>query len=240
MNVFIYDAVTEKYKKKTRKFEEQINKLGLQGKILYLNSIKNPAESIEKEINSGAKTIIILGNDRTANLVVNILANISQNIPIFIVPIGKDNLIAESLGIENEKDAAFILSARRTESIKLGKINHLFFISNCQITNKDTSIKIDDSYSVFSQKETIYKIVNLADKDLFSKNTKSSPQDDRLEFFVFNKNKDKTILPINKVIEITNNNFSILLDNSVQISLPATISISDKKITFVVGKDRTF
>lgn len=115
MNVFIYDAITEKYKKKTRNFEEQISKLGLQGKILYLNSIKNKQEAIEKEINNGAKTIIILGNDQTVNQIVNILANISENIPLFVVPIGKNNLIAESLGVKNEKKRSlcFVCSPNR-------------------------------------------------------------------------------------------------------------------------------
>ncbi|MCK9438977.1 MAG: acylglycerol kinase family protein [Patescibacteria group bacterium] len=240
MNVFIYDAVTEKYKKTTRRFEEKINTLGLQGKIVYLQSIKNHRETIEQEIRNGAKTIIILGNDQTVNNVINILANISENVPVFIVPIGTNNSIAESMGIKNEKEAAFILSARRMENIKIAKANHLFFINNCQISNKSTNLKIDNSYSVYSQKETKYKVVNLTDKESFLKEIKSSPQDNILELIIKNKGNDISVFPIKKNLEINNDQEKILLDNSIKIDSPASISISDKTMSFIVGKERLF
>lgn len=240
MNVFIYDAVTEKHKKTTRRFEEKINTLGLQGKIIYLQSIKNHKEAIEQEIRNGAKTIIILGNDQTVNNIINILANISENIPVFIVPIGDNNSIAQSMGIKNEKEAAFILSARRMETIKIAKANHVFFISSCQISSKLTNLKIDNSYSVYSQKETKYKIVNLIDKDSYLKNIKSSPQDESLELVIKNKGNDISIFSIKKDIEIKNEQEKILLDGSVEIDSPANISISEKTISFIVGKERLF
>jgi hypothetical protein len=240
MNVFIYDAITEKYKKSTRRFEERINALGLQGKIIYLQSIKNHKEAIDQEIRNGAKTIIILGNDQTVNLIINILANISENIPVFIVPIGNNNNIAESMGIKNEKEAAFILSARRMENVKIAKANHLFFINNCQITNKSTNLKIDNSYSIYSEKETKYKIINLIDKESFLKNIKSSPQDDVLELIIKNKGNDISVFPIKKDLEIKNDQEKILLDNSIEIDSPVNISISKKTISFIVGKERFF
>lgn len=240
MNVFIYDAITEKYKKKTRRFEEQINKLNLQGKIIYLASIKNHKEAIEKEIGSGAKTIIILGNDKTLNGLTNILANISQNIPVFIVPIGDQNKIAESLGIKNEKEAAFILSARRIEKLKIARANNIFFISNCEVKTNNTILKIDGSYSLSFKKDSICKIFNLLDKKCSTQNIKASPQDEILNLYTETSIKDKTIVPIKKEMEILNTEEKILIDNSIEISCPANISLSEKTIDFIVGKDRTF
>ncbi len=240
MNVFIYDAITEKYKRKTRRFEEKINNLGLQGKIIYLQSIKNYKEAVEQEIRNGAKTIIILGNNQTVNNIINILANISENIPVFIVPIGENNSIAESMGIKNEKEAAFILSARRMENIKIAKANHLFFINNCQINSKLSEIKIDNSYKVFSLKETTYKIINLVDKEVYSKDIKTSPQDNKLELIIKNKWKDMSLFPITKEVEIKSKEERVLLDDSIKIETPVNISISEKVIPFIVGKERFF
>ena len=103
MNIFLYDEITDKYKKKIKRVEEELNRLSLQGKIIYLKNVKNLKESLLEEINNGAKTIISVGNNKTVNNIVNILANISDNIPISLIPIGPNNSIAESLGIKNEK-----------------------------------------------------------------------------------------------------------------------------------------
>ena len=116
MNIFLYDDYLDKYKKKVRKIEETLNKLSLQGKILYLSNIKNIDSALENEINSGAKTMVIVGNNKTVNNIVNILANISEKIPISIIPVGPNNSIAESLGIINEKEACYILSSRRLKN----------------------------------------------------------------------------------------------------------------------------
>ena len=113
MNIFLYDDYLDKYKKKVRKIEETLNKLNLQGKILYLNNIKNIDTSLQNEINSGAKTIVVVGNNKTLNNIVNYLANISEKIPVAIIPVGPNNSIAESLGIIDEKEACYILSSRR-------------------------------------------------------------------------------------------------------------------------------
>ncbi|PKM91220.1 hypothetical protein CVU82_04195 [Candidatus Falkowbacteria bacterium HGW-Falkowbacteria-1] len=240
MNVFIYDAITEKYKKKTRRFEEQINKLNLQGKIIYLKNIKNTQESIEKEINNGAKTIIIVGNDQTVSNIINIFANISENIPIFVVPIGNRNNIANSLGVKNEKEAAFTLSARRIETIKIAKINDLYFLSNCYIKNKGTTLKINSSYSLNFNNNGYCYIFNLLDRKCSTQNISISPQDNILNLYTETNSKDKTLLPIKEEVTLNNEDALILVDNSKEIECPAKIMLTNKVLSFIVGKERTF
>lgn len=240
MNVFIYDAITAKYQKKTRRFEEKINKLGLQGKIIYLQSIKNKKEAVEQEIRNGAKTIIVLGNDQTVNNLINVLADLSENIPVFIVPIGKNNSIAESMGIKNEREAAFILSARRIKNIRIAKANHLFFINTCQINSNSCNLKIDNAYNIFSQKETIYKIINLIDKENYLEEIKTSPLDDKLELIIKNKKRDISIFSIKEGVEIKSSENKVLLDNSVELETPVSVAISEKTMPFIVGKERLF
>lgn len=240
MNVFIYDAITEKNKNKTRRFEEQINKLNLQGKIIYLKNTKNTKESVEKEISNGAKTIIIVGNDQTVSNFINIFANISENIPIFIVPIGNKNNIANSLGVKNEKDAAFTLSARRIENIKIAKINNLYFLSNCYIKNRGTTLKINNSYSLKFKNKGCSYIFNLLDKKCSTQNIFISPQDNLLNLYSKIGSKDKTLLPIKEEITLNNEKELIVVDNSKEIECPANIRLTNKELSFIVGKERTF
>ncbi|MFA5420581.1 MAG: diacylglycerol kinase family protein [Patescibacteria group bacterium] len=240
MNVFIYDTVTDKNRKTVRKFEEQINKLSLQGKIIYLKDIKNPKEIIEKEVNNGAKTIIILGNDETVNTLVNILANISQNIPIFVVPIGNKNNIANALGVKNEKEAPFILSARRLERLNVGKINNEYFISNCHLRGSDINISINNEFSVKTQKNSEHYIFNLLDINCSTQNNLVSPQDKILNLVINTNSKDKTIVPIEGFLEIDQQEVDLIVDNSKIIKSPVKISSSEKFLHFIVGKDRSF
>lgn len=241
MNVFIYDAITDKHKKSIRKFEEQISKLSLQGKILYLKDIKKAKEAIEKEIDNGAKTIIILGNDNTVNFTINILANISENIPVFVVPIGnKNNNIANSLGIKNIKEAPFILSARRMEKLNIGKVNNEYFLSSCHLKDKNIGISIDEKFVVKAKKHSDHYIFNLLDVKCSTQNILISPQDKTLNLFIDTSSKEKTIIPIKDFLEINKENIDITIDNSKIISSPARISISDKSLSFIVGKDRSF
>lgn len=239
MNIFVYDAYLDKYKKTIRTIEESLNKLNLQGKILYLKNIKNLKDAITNEIGSGAKTIISVGNDKTAISIINILANISENIPMAIIPIGSNNYIAESIGVPNEKEACYILSSRRIEKIKLIEANDFLFINNFFIKNKGTIANIDNSYQLSPQKDGNIFVYNLPPKKILFESIKINPQDNILNLCIETKPNSKTHLPI-KSIEIINEKEKGILDNFTEIKTPIRIKASEKSISLIVGKERTF
>lgn len=239
MNIFIYDAFLDKYKKKVRIIEEKLNELKLQGKIIYLKDIKNLKDSINNEIQMGAKTIITVGNNETVNKVVNVLANISEETPIAIIPVGKNNSIAESLGILNEKDACCILSSRRIEKVKLAQASSTFFINNVRIKNKGTKIQVDNSYEISTQNSGECFIFNLPPQKQLFDHIKIDPQDEILNIYIESGSKNKTHF-LSKNIEIKNEREKLILDDSTEISCPSQISVSDKSVNFIVGKDRKF
>lgn len=239
MNIFVYDSFLDKYKKTTRIIEENLNKLNLQGKIIYLKNIKNPKEAIQKEIDNGAKTIISVGNNKTANFIINILANFSEKIPLAIIPVGKENSIARSLGITNEKEACFILSSRRIEKINLAEANNTLFINNFFIKNKGTSANINNSYNLTPQKSGEFLVHNLPPEDKIFESIKINPQDDILNLCIQIGAKNKTHLLV-KEIEIRNDSEKGLLDDSTEISPPVKIKSSGKSIDLIVGKERLF
>jgi diacylglycerol kinase family enzyme len=239
MNIFVYDDFLDKYKKTVRIIEENLNKLNLQGKILYLKNIKNLKEALQNEIGNGAKTIISVGNNKTANLIINILANFSEKIPLAIIPVGKENSIAQSLGITNEKEACFILSSRRIEKINLAEANNILFINRFFIKNKGTTAIINNSYDLAPQKSGEFFIYNLPPAEKIFENIQISPQDDILNLYIQIGAKNKTHLLI-KEIEIKNNNENGLLDDLIEIKMPVQIKSSGKSIDLIVGKERFF
>ena len=239
MNIFLYDDYLDKYKKKIRKIEETLNKLNLQGKILYLNNIKNINDSLQNEINSGAKTVVVVGNNKTLNNIVNVLANFSEKIPISIIPVGPNNSIAESLGIIDEKDACYILSSRRIENINLSIVNDKFFIKDVYINSKNTTLKIDDSYKMISEKSGDCFIFNIPPKDNYQNDTKMTLKDNLLNLCIKIGTKSNTYLKTKK-IEINNNKEKALVDGSIEMESPVLIEPGHKKIPLIVGKNRTF
>ncbi len=239
MNIFVYDDFLDKYKKTVRTIEESLNKLNLQGKIIYLKNIKNPKEALQKEINNGAKTIISVGNNKTANLIINILANFSEKVPLALIPVGNENSIASSLGIPNEKEACFILSSRRIEKINLAEANDVLFINNFFIKGKDTSIKINDSYTISPQKNGDLFVYNLPPAKKIFENIKIDPQDKILNLYIQIGSKNKTHLLVKKA-EILNEKEKGLIDELIEVSLPVKIEPSEKTIDLIVGKERLF
>ena len=239
MNIFIYDDFLDKYKKKLRKVEETLNELRLQGKIIYLANTKNLKESLTNELNSGAKTVIAVGNNKTVNQILNIMANFSHNIPLSIIPIGPNNSIAESLGIINGKEACYILSGRRVENINISTANNLFFIKNFFIKSQGTVITVENSYNVIPQKRGKCFVYNLASKNELDNNIKINPQDNKLNLYIETSSKSKTHL-IASNLEIKNPSESGIIDDIIEIKTPVDIKPSFKNITMIVGKDRGF
>lgn len=239
MNIFVYDAYLDKYKKTVRNIEENLNKLNLQGKILYLKNIKNLKEAITNEINSGAKTIIAVGNNKTVNGIINILANTSEKVPVAIIPVGPDNSIAYSLGIPNEKEAGYILSSRRIETINLAEANNVLFINNFFIKNKGTMARVDDSYTIAPQKDGDFFVYNLPPAKPIFKDISINPQDNILNLYIKTGSQNKSHLLVRE-IEIRNEKEKGMLDKLIEISAPIRIKSSEKKVDLIVGKERAF
>ncbi|HPT08432.1 MAG TPA: diacylglycerol kinase family protein [bacterium] len=239
MNIFLYDDYLDKYKKKVRKIEETLNKLNLQGKILYLNNIKNIDTSLQNEINSGAKTIVVVGNNKTLNNIVNYLANISEKIPVAIIPVGPNNSIAESLGIIDEKEACYVLSSRRIENVKLITANNLLAIKDIYIAGKDVSLDVDKSYNLKLQKDGDCFVFNIPPKDEYLNDKTILLKDNNLNLYIKIGSKNKTYLKAKK-IEINKTKEKAIIDNSIALETPLNIETSNKQIPLIVGKDRTF
>ena len=249
MNIFIYDNFLseKKYNSTLSKIETRITDLGLNGKIIRLSLLKNITGSIDNEIKRGAKTLIAVGNNHTLNKVLNAICGSSYaealKIPIFIIPVGKENNeIANSLGISNFISACETLSSRRIEEFNTVMANSFYFLSEARINTVGTKIEIDKNYTI----ELIEKgniIINnlILSKKEAPENITCLPNDDKIELFIKSKKEKnvKSVFSFEKII-IDNKNKNLILDKSEEIKTPVSITLSSKKIKLIIGKNRSF
>lgn len=244
MHVYVYDDYLNKNKfnRTINRVEIRLTDLGLNGKILRLAGIKNIKAAIQNEIRLGAKTIVAVGNNQTVNKIIgaiiddNIYGDFQKKTLLGIIPIGEDNSIAASFGINNPEDACNILLARRVEKIDLGLAGNHYFLNEASIQSLGTTLEIG-SYFVETLEKGEIKIINLL-KDK-NENIKSNPHDGLLDILIRTRKRDKTYLST-KSLKISNQHEKLIVDGVLEIDTPAIVGILRNHINIIVGKDRVF
>ncbi len=240
MNVYFYDAfVSEGKNNKTiAKIEIRLTDLGLNGKIIRLGAIKSIDKLLEDELRRGAKNIIAVGNDFLFEDILNsfIKLNNQNNIPIGFIPVGnKNNSIAKKLNIKKEEDACDILSARIIKTIHPLKINNTYFLFEAEIDSKNTSVQIDDDYSIEILKQGKFYIKNTPITNKQKPTLEITTSAGAFSFYKQNKNQS-SVIPFNSLLIQSKEN-KVLIDKTKTISCPAQIIQSSKQINIITGKN---
>lgn len=258
MHVYIYDSYVnqKKYDKIVARIETRITDLGLNGKIVRIGMLNSVYDIIHNEVKKGAKTIVVVGNNHILHQAINSLAtltnkNIPSNIPLGMIPIGeKENHISKYLGIKNNDDATNIISARRIETIDLGKINDHYFLTQAVVPTIGTTVSIDKDFSIEINDTGEIYIINMPIDIEIPSEINPKTNDDVLELFIKTsktnkfltkkKNNHQQSIFSFKELTIINKKFPINIDTSQTISSPAIIKIAKEKINLIVGKNRKF
>jgi diacylglycerol kinase family enzyme len=259
MHVYIYDHYVnqKKYDKQLAQIETRLTDLGLNGKIVRMDTMNNIQESVRDELKRGATTIVAVGNNNTINQVATAVLNTSNRylpaqVPVSIIPVDViNNDIAGLLGIPDFEEACSILLARKIEKIDVGCANNNFFISSAVIGCLGSMIKINDNYSVEASDAGTINIFNIMPgTDHLPRTVKQSPQDGWLELFISinpakkilslkSKKNQESFFCINN-ITIYNETLPLLLDGSVGLNCPVQILILKNALNLIVGKNRKF
>lgn len=249
MNIFIYDSFLnqKKYDRLLARLETRITDLGLNGKISRLSLMRNVGDTVKSELKRGAKTIIAVGNNKTVNQIVNSL--IGSAVPLGIIPIGEENNdIARGLGIESVDQACDVLSARLLARLDLGLANQTYFLGQAAIENQGTIVDMSDDYTIEAMKKGLIYALNLASPDIkLPAKVKVAPDDGVLELVIsaqdhkniFTKPDDQSIFKIKKIV-INNPKKQLVLDGTIPVSAPATITVVKQSLNVIVGKNRNF
>jgi diacylglycerol kinase family enzyme len=252
MYLYIYDeqAGKKKFLKTLTNIEKKLTDLGLNGKILRLKEIKNPIPSVQKELNKGCKTVVVVGDDKTIHQTVNALAashiNNSKLKPALgVIPLEeKNSTVASALGIKDPLEACDIILARRNIRINLGKINDSYFLSEITINNPEKQLEINKNYSINVTQPGKIFAVN------FSHYVQGNPFDNLLDLYIFTRSKgfsslfssqknDTSYFPL-KNLDIHHKKATAKVDNAYHLKTPINISVARQKINVIVGKNRNF
>ncbi|MCF7820317.1 MAG: acylglycerol kinase family protein [Candidatus Pacebacteria bacterium] len=247
MHLYIYDDFLSKsrYNKVLSKIETRLTDLGLSGKIIRLNNLKNSDKAIKEEIKQGAKTIVAVGNDYTISKVLNVVMDndlnyFSKDIVISFIPTSSSSL-AESFGLINAQQACDVLLARRIKDVRLGKCLNNYFLSNIKILGNNTEILINKNYQITLLKNKSCYIINIPTKELSKKipNIREKNQE-KLFLFIENSNQDYSFFPADNIELKKQANISLIADHCITCQTPTEISLSEKRVRFIVGKNRAF
>ena len=153
----LFDSYTyqPKYAREAELVSLRLADLGIVDEKARASALR-PIEILIKEIlfRRNCENLIAVGNDRTANLVINEIIRSRRNITFGFIPIGPSR-IGEICGIPEGAEACKVIAARRIKTIDLGRLDHMFFMSELEIkpeNPKSNSLLVNILSKFFAQK----------------------------------------------------------------------------------------
>jgi hypothetical protein len=246
MYLYIYDSCLKdkKYKSLINKIENRIIDLDIKGKTLHLNLLKNINNFIKTEIDQGAHTVVIIGDDKTFSHALNSI--ISKDIVVGYIPIQNKSLFGQMFGIPSGELACNVLSGRIIKEIDVGEINKKYFLHSLKIEKADNVIVKIDNFEVKAEAGNQIIIKNF-NSDEVSTDHKTNPTDGILDLFIekqgniFQKNSKHTLFTSKEInILAKTESVPIILDDYQIINTPAKINIAKEKLKIIVSSNRQF
>ncbi len=253
MYVYLYDNYLKqkKYDSALKSIETKLTDYGIAGKIIRLQNFTNAERVIEDEIQKGAKTVVIVGNDITFGHVLSRAA--SCNVTFGFLPIGQGNSIANVLGIPVDQEAADVLAKRRKVRLDVGWFNNRYFVSQLFVEPANISVEYDERFKVTSSSHKMELVVCNLQPFLWKKAGKEMivhPQDGMLEAFVrpvikkglFRRPhfEDPSIFPFEEMIVSSSNPFTVHADGKMSKETKIKIKLAKSRIEMIVGSGRKF
>jgi len=239
--IFDYFLHQKKYEKIVAQIETRLTDLGLQGKNFHVGPLQNFKSIVKNELKHGPKTIVVIGNNSTFNQLINAADGIDTTLGI--IPIGTNNSLAQTLGINDVETACNVLSARLVETIDVGMINDYSFISNATINNQGTIIEVNGKYTVEPEGSGEINVVNLT---LHPQKNKGVKYGSLGIYINVNKKRllkqkiDTSFIQTNKIIIHNLQKYNFTLDDAIEIKPPAIFSVKKNAFKIIVGKNRVF
>lgn len=254
MYVYLYDNFLreKKYASIIKNIEVRLTDYGIAGKILYLNNYIDAKPIIDDEIKRGAKTVVIVGNDKTFGHVLSRSA--TCDCVFAFLPIGKENTIAEVLGIPTGEESAEILAKRRKELLDVGWMNNRYFVSQLHVLPSKVEVVYGERFKVTATDKMEVVVCNL--QPFFWKRDKRDkvvqvvhPQDGKLEAFIRPltkapwwgyKYEEPSIFPFEEMEISGKEPFAVEADGKLTKEIKIKIKMARSKIKMIVGRNRKF
>lgn len=254
MYYYIYDSFVSdhKYQKAVQKIEHRLTDLGISGRKVQLSLLKSLKELVSDQYATGVKNFIAVGDDKTFLNLINAVAEF--DVTVGYIPLGQEKDLADLFGIPQDEQACDILSARITQSVDLGKINHYYFLTNVKIQSQECILDCDEQYNVkVNSKDTSVEISNLNTHLMLPDIIGDiNPCDGRLNIVVQSPSRpEKSLRNLFKKSRRTLSYFTIdtvkitrgkdlkaIVDGCRAVKMPIEISVAPNKLKLIVGKAR--
>lgn len=125
------EAGGKRFQKIKSQLVDYLNKLGVKFDLVELVNLVDAEEAMKKHIQHATRGVIAIGGNATVNTVINSMAD--EGMPFGIIPIGKTNYLAHSLGIKGWRNAAKLLADPDKIARRLGKIGKHYFVDKIEI-----------------------------------------------------------------------------------------------------------
>ncbi len=254
MYVYLYDNFIrdKKFSSIIKEMEVRLTDYGIAGKILYLHNYTDAKAIIDDEIKRGAKTVVIVGNDKTFG---HVLSRGATCECVFgFLPIGPNNTIAEILGIPTGVSATDVLARRRKERLDVGWMNGRYFVSQLHVLPSKVEVIYDERFRVTANGKMEVVVCNFM--PFYWKKAKKDrdfqivhPQDGKLEAFLRPltkqgwwgyKYEDPSIFPFEEMEISGAEAFAVEADGKMSKEVKVKIKLSRNKIEMIVGRNRKF
>ena len=254
MYVYLYDNFLrqKKFEPIIKSIEIRLTDYGIAGKILRLNNYIDSKPIIDDEIKRGAKTVVIVGNDKTFGHVLSRSA--TCDCAFGFLPLGPENTIAEVLGIPVGAEATEVLSRRRKERLDVGWMNNRYFVSQLHVLPSRLEVMYDERFKVTAKDKMEVVVCNL--QPYYWKKDKKDqsdqvvhPQDGKLEAFLRPltkqgwwgyKYEDPSVFPFEEMEIVSDSPFTVEADGKISKEIKVKIKLAHGKIDMVVGRNRRF
>jgi diacylglycerol kinase family enzyme len=244
---YVYDEFIQdpKFERELALIETRLTDLGISGKIARLALFRDPTELIREEIARGAQTIVAVGNDKTLRRVIDAVEG--ADVVVGVLPMGKENNnIAHMLGMPSGVQAADVLSARRFETLDLGRVNGRRFLHTVSLPSvTGVSIACDEQMTLSPIKGCDVEVRNmaLASQDVGD----ADPTDGRLELVLrtqqggwFGKKLSTSFVPMKRAVCQVPKKVAALVDGEVIEGEEFVFESLPGQVRVITSRERVF
>ncbi|MEA1909475.1 MAG: diacylglycerol kinase family protein [Patescibacteria group bacterium] len=133
-------ANNNRYQQIERSFVKMIDQLETPYEIVLIDDLSNVEDLLEQNLKKNTTAVIAVGGNGTVNTIIDALADYDK-LPLGIIPLSKNNHLADSLGITNWKQGIKLLGEHGIDTLRLGKIGEKYFTGMLQVSPKRAVIQ---------------------------------------------------------------------------------------------------
>ena len=114
-------AGNQRYRKLEHPLNNLLGQLEIKHKLVLIDDLANIQELLKQHVTAETKAVVVVGGNGTVNAAIDALADYTD-MPLGIIPISKNNHLAQTLGIKNWRMGVKLLAEHEVRYLRLGRI----------------------------------------------------------------------------------------------------------------------